>query len=389
MKRTIRDLKNITGKRVLVRCDFNVPLDKYGYIKDDTRIVEALPTIQYLVEKNAKVILCSHLGRPKGFDKWLSLFPVAVYLMRKFPNRVRFCDRTVGPDVMAEISKMKKGQILVLENTRFVPGEEANSEGFASQLASLADLYVDDAFGSAHRKHASNYGVALKLPNAIGFLMEKELKVFDELFHETKHPFVAVVGGAKVEDKLKLIQNFIGKADTIIIGGAMAYTFLLAQGYNVGDSPVVMNQVQQAMKLLNTAKEKGVKVLLPVDHIVMKKGKDSVFDTKTLSRGMVGYDIGKKSIKLFSDAILKAKTVVWNGPVGKYEDKRFARGTTEIAKAIAKSKAYSVVGGGDSVSAVRDCGVAKKISHISTGGGASLQLMSGKTLPAVEIIGDV
>lgn len=384
MKRTIRDLKNIEGKRVLLRCDFNVPLDKYGDILDDTRIFEALPTIKYLVKENVKLIVCSHLGRPNGYDKYLSMFPVAVYLMKHFPNKVKFCNKVVGSEVDSAVAKMKPGEIIVLENLRFQKGEEENAPEFVAELARLADIYVDDAFGVAHRKHASNYGVALKLPNAIGFLIEKEMTVFKKAFEHTEHPFVAIFGGAKVADKLNLINNVMDKADTIIIGGGMAYTFLQAQGYNIGDSIVSLDQVDNAVKILQKAKEKGIEILLPVDHIALTK--DRAVKTSQLSQGMVGLDIGPKTIKLFTEAIMKARQIIWNGPLGKYEDARFKKGTIKIAKAVASSDAYSIVGGGDSVSAVKASGVADKINHLSTGGGASLKLMEGKVLPAIEVI---
>lgn len=384
MKRTIRDLKNIEGKRVLLRCDFNVPLDKYGDILDDTRIFEALPTIKYLVKENVKLIVCSHLGRPNGYDKYLSMFPVAVYLMKHFPNKVKFCNKVVGPEVDSAVAKMKPGEIIVLENLRFQKGEEENAPEFVAELARLADIYVDDAFGVAHRKHASNYGVALKLPNAIGFLIEKELTIFKKAFEHTERPFVAIFGGAKVADKLNLINNVMDKADTIIIGGGMAYTFLQAQGYNIGDSIVSLDQVDNAVEILQKAKEKGIEILLPVDHIALMK--DRTVKTSQLSQGMVGLDIGPKTIKLFTEAIMKARQIIWNGPLGKYEDARFKKGTIKIAKAVASSDAYSIVGGGDSVSAVKASGVADKINHLSTGGGASLKLMEGKVLPAIEVI---
>ena len=386
MKRTIRDLKNIDGKRILLRCDFNVPLDNYGDILDDNRIVQELPTISYLVKQNVKLIVCSHVGRPNGYDKYLSMFPVAVCLMKYFPNRVKFCNKVVGPEVQAAVSKMKNGDILVLENLRFNPGEEENSPEFVSQLASLADIYVDDAFGVSHRRHASNYGVALKLPNAIGFLIEKEVSVFKQAFETPQHPFVAIFGGAKVSDKLNLINNVMDKADIIIIGGGMAYTFLQAQGQNIGDSIVALDQIENAKQILENAKQKGIKILLPVDHVALWKEKDKVVRTNTLYKGLVGLDIGNKTIKLFTSAIMSAEQIIWNGPLGKYEDPRFKKGTIKIAKAVAKSEAYSIVGGGDSVSAVKASGVADKINHLSTGGGASLKLMEGKILPAVEVI---
>lgn len=384
MKRTIRDLKNIQDKRVLLRCDFNVPLDNYGDILDATRIDASIPTIKYLVDQNCKLIICSHLGRPKGYDKYLSLFPVAVCLMKYFPNKVRFCPKVTGPVVEKYIDEMKNGDILVLENLRFDPREEENDPSFVKELASYCDVYVDDAFGVAHRKHASNYGVALKKPNAIGFLIEKELKVFEKAFQNPKKPFVAIFGGAKVKDKLLLIKNIIGKADTVLIGGGMAYTFLLAEGINIGKSIVDLALVDEAKKILSDAKNANMKVLLPVDHVALKGEK--VVKTTFLDADMVGLDIGKKTAKMFTEEIKKAGQIVWNGPLGKYEDKRFKNGTLQVAKAVAKSSAYSIVGGGDSVGAINTLGFADKIDHLSTGGGASMKLMEGKTLPAVEVI---
>lgn len=385
MKRTIRDLTDLKGKKVLLRCDFNVPLDNWGDILNDNRIKEELPTISYLVSKGAKVIVCSHLGRPKGFDKFLSLFPVAVYLMKHFPNKVKFVSKVVGEEVNNAIEKMNNGEIIMLENLRFMKGETENDPKFVKELASLADIYVDDAFGVAHRKQASNYGVALKLPNAVGFLIEKELKVFDKAFQNPAHPFIAIFGGAKVDDKLNLINNVLGMADTIIIGGGMAYTFLQAQGKSIGKSLVSHDLIDDAQAILQKAEEKGIKILLPVDHVALNE-KGKVVKTKELSKDMTGLDIGPKTLKLFKKELQNAKQIVWNGPVGKYEDERFRNGTVKLAKAVAESGAYSIVGGGDSVSAIEVAGVADKISHLSTGGGASLKLMEGKVLPAIEVI---
>lgn len=384
MKRTIRDLKNLKDKRVLLRCDFNVPLDKYGDILDDTRIFESLPTIKYLNEQNCKLILCSHLGRPKGYDKYLSLFPVAVYLMKRFPNKVKFCPKASGKEVTNAVKNLKSGEILLLENLRFDPREEQNDPTFVKELASLADVYVDDAFGVAHRKHASNYGVALKLPNAVGFLIEKELNVFTKAFENPARPFVAIFGGAKVKDKLTLINNVIGKADTILIGGGMAYTFLLAKGVNIGRSIVDLDLVDDAKTILERAEKEGTKILLPIDHVALEGNK--IRKVYLMDQDMMGLDIGNDTIKLFKKEIKTAGQILWNGPVGKYEDPRFKKGTYEIAKAVAKSKAYSIVGGGDSVGAINTLGFAKKINHLSTGGGASMKLMEGKVLPAIEVI---
>ncbi len=387
MKKTIRDLKDIKGKRVFLRCDFNVPLDNYGDILDDTRISAEVPTIKYLADKGARVILCSHLGRPKcSYDKYLSLFPVAVYLMKVFPNKVKFSRAPAGPDAQREVEKLKDGEILLLENVRFLEGEEANSPKVVQELSKLADIYVNDAFGVCHRKHASTYGLSVKLPNAIGFLIEKEINIFEEALKSPKHPFVAIFGGAKVDDKISLIHNVMDKADTIIIGGGMAYTFLQAQGRKVGKSIVSLDKVDDAQEILETAKAKGIKILLPVDHLALIKSKDKVIKTKTLDGEMIGLDIGNETIKLFTKEIANARQIIWNGPVGKYEDGRFKKGTTKIAKAVAKADAYSIVGGGDSVSAIKTCGFADRIGHLSTGGGASLKLMEGKPLPALEVI---
>ena len=385
MKKTIRDLKDLKGKRVLLRCDFNVPLDNYGDILDDTRISAEIPTIKYLADHGAKVIVCSHLGRPKSsYDKYLSLFPVAVYLMKVFPNRVKFSRSPAGKEAEAEVAKLKEGEILLLENVRFLEGEEINNPKVVQELCKLADIYVNDAFGVTHRKHASTYGVAVKLPNAIGFLVEKELNVFENAFKSPKHPFVAIFGGAKVDDKINLINNVMDKADTIIIGGGMAYTFLQAQGKKIGRSIVSLDKVDDAQAILDAAKAKGIKIMLPVDHVVLDG--DKVVKTQKLDGNMVGLDIGNASIKLFTKEILNARQIVWNGPVGKYEDARFKKGTMKIAKAVAKADAYSIVGGGDSVSAVKASGFADRIGHLSTGGGASMKLMEGKPLPAIEII---
>ncbi len=388
MIRTIRDFHDLKGKKVLLRADFNVPLDSFGDILDDTRIREEIPTIKYLVDQGARVIVCSHLGRPKGYDKYLSLFPVATKLMKYFPNKVRFCDKTSVNDVKSWFPRMDEGDILVMENLRFDSREEENDPVFVSELASLADYYVNDAFGSCHRKHASTYGVAIKLPSAIGFLVEKELKVFSKALENPVHPYVAVFGGAKISDKLGVLDSAVKKADTILIGGGMAYTFLLAQGHIVGKSIVSLENIQVARNILNKAYDNGVRIVLPIDHIVLKPD-GKVAKTKDIDREDVGLDIGPETIKLFKEEISKAKQIIWNGPLGKYEDARFRTGTLKIAKAIAKSDAYSIVGGGDSVSAVNLCGVAKKISYISTGGGASLKLMEGKMLPAIEVVDQV
>ena len=386
MLKTIRELKNLRDKRVLLRADFNVPLNDEGDIIDDTRILAELPTISYLMDKGAKVIICSHLGRPNGFDKYLSLFPVAVNLMQHFPGKVKFCDKTIGEEVKQEISKMKAGDVLLLENTRFDSREKANDKKFADELASLADFYVNDAFGTCHRKHASTYGVAIKLPSAIGFLIEKELNVFRKVLKNPSHPYVAIFGGAKVQDKLPMISSVVDQADTILIGGGMAYTFLQAKGINTGESLVELDKVNEAKKILEKAEKKNVKIVLPVDHVVWDRQIERRVKTDVLLNGMVGLDIGKKTIKLFEKEIKTAKQVIWNGPLGRYEDPDYRKGTMQIAKALAKSPADTIVGGGDSVSAVKESGVENKITFLSTGGGASLALIEGQRLPALDVI---
>ena len=386
MFKTVKDLKDLEGKRVLLRCDFNVPVNKDGEVVDDSRIVQALPTIRYLVERNAKVIICSHLGRPKGYDKYLSLLPVAVYLMKYFPDKVRFCEQTVGPEAQNAVQNVKNGEILLLENTRFDPREEANDPEFVRELASLADIFVNDAFGVAHRKHASTYGVAIKLPSVIGLLIEKEIKVLEDAINNPKHPFVAIFGGAKIGDKLPLLHNIVTKADTILIGGGMAYTFLLAQGYNIGNSIVSLDLVNDAKNILLEAEQHNVKIVLPVDHLVLKDGSNAVYKTTQLEDGYTGFDIGNKTIALFKQEIAHANQIIWNGPLGKFEDPRFKKGTFKIAKALAKSDAYTIVGGGDSLNAVKSCGIEKKIGYLSTGGGVSLKLLAGQKLVALDVI---
>jgi len=386
MLKTIKDLKDLKGKRVLLRADFNVPLDKDGDILDENRITAELPTIAYLIKQGARVIICSHLGRPKGYDKYLSLFSVAVCLMKHFPNKVKFCDKTIGPEAEKMAKDLKDGEILLLENTRFDPREKENDRMFAESLAKLADIYVNDAFASAHRKHASTYGVATKLPSAIGFLVEKEVRVFEKALSKPQRPFVAIFGGAKVEDKLGMISSVLDKADVILIGGAMAYTFLLSKGHNVGNSMVALDRVNDAYQILKKAEAKGVKIVLPVDHVALNEATGRVVKTTELGENLNGRDIGAKTIKLFCQEIAKAGQVIWNGPLGEYENPKYRKGTVKIAKAIAASHADSIIGGGDSVSAAKVAGVADKISYLSTGGGASLFLLEGKALPVLEVI---
>ena len=390
MKRTIRDI-DVTNKRVLLRVDYNVPINNDLKIVDDERIVATLPTINYLLEHNAKVIICSHLGRPNGqVDSKLSLRPVLSRLSKLLDKPVSFAEDVLSNNTKEMIDKMHEGDILMLENIRFYPEEEKNNAEFAARLAELADIYVFEAFATAHRKHASTYGVSKLLPNAIGFLVEQELEMFDKVMTNPSHPFVAILGGAKVSDKLPVVENLLDVADTILIGGGMSYTFVKAIGGAVGNSIVDNTKLELAKEILDKAKEKGVKVILPIDNIGAKEFSEDA-DSKRFMSGFFdesyqGMDIGPKTIKMFKRAIKKAKTIVWNGPLGVYEYDRFRKGTNKIAKYVAKSKAVSLIGGGDSIAAIQNLGYAKKITHLSTGGGASLTLLQGKKLPCVEVI---
>lgn len=393
-KMTLEDLE-VKGKRVLVRCDFNVPMDDEGNITDDRRIVSSLPTIEYLIENGAKVILMSHLGRPKGeANPKYSLAPVARRLSELLNKEVIFAkdDRVVSDDVKVIVSKMNEGDVVLLENTRFRKEEEKNDDNFAKELASLGDLYVNDAFGTSHRAHASNVGVSKWLPSAVGYLVEKEISTMGKALENPEKPFVAILGGAKVSDKIGVIQNLLNKVDMILIGGGMAYTFLKAQGYEIGTSILEEDKVDLANQLLKEAEEKKVKLLLPVDIVVAKEFKnDTEFKTvkiDSIPKDMMGMDIGEETIKLFSDEIRKAKTIVWNGPMGVFEMENFKKGTESIAKAMAESDAITIVGGGDSASAVEKAGFGEKITHISTGGGASLEFLEGKELPGIAAISD-
>ena len=388
MKRTIRDLVDLEGKKVLLRVDFNVPHDKYGEILDITRIEEEIPTMKYLVEKGAKLIVLSHMGRPDGFDINLSMWPISLILLRYFPGKVEFYQKKVNEDVKKKIDAMANGSILLLENVRFYKGETTNDPELAKEFASLADIFVFDAFATSHRKHASTYGASCLLPNAIGFLVEKEVNALERAIKEPQRPFVAIFGGLKVEDKIKVLNNIVEKADVILIGGGMAYPFLAAKGIGVGISNATSECVTIAKSIIDKAERLGKKLVLPVDHVAVKEGErtSKPFVTKTLSGNMLGKDIGPATIKLFKKEIAKAGQVVWNGPLGQYEEKGFKRGTGEIAIAVANRKCFSVVGGGDSVNAVKSCGLQGKISHISTGGGATMKFLEGTTLPCIEII---
>ncbi len=387
-KRTIKHLEDLNGKRVLVRVDFNVPL-KNGQITDDTRIRAALPTINYLLSQGAAVVLMSHLGRPKGVDPSQSLKPAAERLSELIGRPVQFAEDCVGEPAEAKSRTLKPGDVLLLENLRFHKAEEKNDPDFAKQLAAHGDVYVNDAFGSAHRAHASVEAVAHFLPAAAGFLMEKEINYLGGVLDNPQRPFVAILGGAKISDKLPVIENLAKLADKLIIGGGMANTFLKAQGYEMGDSLVENDAIEQARELLATC---GDKMILPVDAVVADAFSNDA-NTETVSVGGVkpGWrilDIGPHTIIKYVDALKGARTIFWNGPMGVFEFPKFAAGTTEIAKAVAASGATSVIGGGDSVAAVEQAGVADKISHISTGGGASLEFMEGKVLPGVAALPD-
>lgn len=393
MKKTIRDI-DVSSKHVLVRVDYNVPMNTELKIVDDTRITATLPTIKYLIEHGAKVIICSHLGRPKGEqDNKLSLRPVLARLSKILDKPVSFAEDILDPSTKELVDNMHDGDVLMLENIRFYPEEEKNDPKFAKALADLADVFVLEAFGTAHRKHASTYGVAKHIPAVAGFLVEQELKMFDKVLNNPDHPFVAILGGAKIADKLPVIENLLDKVDTILIGGGMAYTFIKAIGGNIGQSLLDNSKLDLAKEILDKAKEKGVKVILPIDNVGAKDFSEDT-EVKTFSSGFFlddyqGMDIGPKTTKMFKKVIKKAKTIVWNGPLGVYEYERFKRGTNKIAKYVAKSKAISVIGGGDSIAAVQALGVAKKVTHLSTGGGASLMLLQGKSLPCVEIIEEI
>ena len=395
-KKTVKDL-DVKGKKVLVRVDFNVPLSKEekGKIADDARIKAAIPTINYLSENGAKVILMSHLGRPKGeANPEFSLKPVADYLANEYKDKFTFIpsDLVVDEKIKEEVNKLEDGQIALLENTRYRKEETKNGEDFAKELASLADLYVNDAFGTSHRAHASNVGVASILPSAVGFLIEKEIEVMGKALEDPDHPFVSILGGAKVSDKIGVIENLITKVDTILIGGGMAYTFLKAQGKEIGKSLLEEDKMDLSLELIEKAKANGVEILLPVDVVIADKIEAGVateiVDIDNIPVDKEALDIGPKTAKLFADKIKEAKTVVWNGPMGVFEIKEFSNGTNEVAKALAESDAVTIVGGGDSALAIEMAGLKDKITHVSTGGGASLEFLEGKELPGITAIED-
>jgi phosphoglycerate kinase len=391
-KKTVRDI-DVTGKRVLVRVDFNVPQDKKtSEITDDTRIKAALPTIKYLIEHKARVILCSHLGRPKGVTPELTLKPVAQRLAKLLGQPVQIAGDCVGPGAEGATLALKDGEVLLLENLRFHEEEEKNDPAFAKLLASLAEVYVNDAFGTAHRAHASTAGVAKYLPAVAGFLMEKELEYLGKALAEPKRPFVMIVGGAKVSDKITMLENILPKVDALVIGGGMANTFLKAQGLDVGKSKVENEQLDFARGLVAKAKEKGVHLLLPIDAVAAEKF-EAASPSQTVPVDKVPkdwqlLDIGPQTVKRFSEEIKKAHTVVWNGPLGVFEFPAFARGTQAVASLLAKLDATTIIGGGDTAAAVEQQGLAGKMTHVSTGGGASLEFLEGKTLPGVAALLD-
>ncbi len=387
-KKMVTDL-DVRGKKVLVRVDFNVPINN-GTVGDDSRIQAALPTIEYLLAEGAAVILCSHLGRPKGEVKpELSLKPVADYLGTLLEAPVTFAEDCIGETAESAVEALEFGQVLLLENTRFHAGEKKNDPEMAKQLASLAELYVNDAFGTAHRAHASTAGVADYLPAAAGFLLEKEIKYLGNAIAEPERPFVTILGGAKVSDKVPVIENLLEKSDRILIGGGMANTFFKAQGYALADSLVEDEVLDIAKKLLDKA---GSKIVLPVDVVIADafdaEAADKIMDVGDVPAGWRILDIGPRTVKAFSDIIKRAGTVVWNGPMGVFEFEKFARGTFEVAKAVAESEATGIIGGGDSTSAIKKSGLEDKITHISTGGGASLEMLEGKTLPGLAALDD-
>ena len=393
MKKTVKDV-DVRSKRVLVRVDYNVPLDAQGNVSDDKRITASLPTINYLLEQGARIILCSHLGRPKGeVKKEFSLAPVAKRLKELLPNvNIYFASDCIGEEAQQKAAALKDGEILLLENLRFHKEEEKNDPEFAKKLASLAEIYVNDAFGTVHRAHASTAGVAAYLPAVAGFLIGKELSIMGGALENPERPFVAILGGAKVADKIGVITNLLNKCDTLLIGGGMAYTFFKAMGYEIGDSLLDAESIDLAKQLMETAKEKGVKLLLPVDTVVAKAfaadAEHMTGASNAIPAGWQGLDIGEKTRELFAAEIKNAKTVIWNGPMGVFEFPEFAKGTEAVAKACAECGGTTIIGGGDSASAVKKLGYADKMTHISTGGGASLEFLEGKVLPGVAALND-
>ena len=391
-KKTIQDI-DLKGKKVFVRCDFNVPMDENQNITDNRRIVAALPTIRYLIEQNCKIILSSHLGRPKGeFKKEFSLAPVAKELSKQLGQEVLMAEDVVGESAQKLAENLQPGQVMLLENVRFHKEETDNDPEFAKKLASFGEIFVNDAFGTAHRAHASTEGVSHYLPSVSGFLIEKELKFLGDALNNPERPFVAILGGAKVSDKIGVIDSLLEKVDTLMIGGGMAYTFFKAQGYEVGNSLCEPDKCELALSLMEKAKNKGVKLMLPVDTKIGREFKPDT-ESKTVAwteipEGWEGFDIGEKTIEMFKNELKNAKTVIWNGPVGLFEFDQFAIGTNEIAKTLADLDATTIIGGGDSGAAVAKAGLADKMTHICTGGGASLEFLEGKKLPGIECLLD-
>jgi 3-phosphoglycerate kinase len=392
-KKSVQDI-DVNGKKVLLRCDFNVPLDKEtGEITDNKRIIAALPTIKYLLENNAAVIACSHLGRPKGeFIPSLSMAPVAAALSELLGVPVIAAKDVIGEDAKAKAAALQPGQIMLLENVRYHKEETKNDPEFAKELASMAEIYVSDAFGTVHRAHATTEGVSHYLPAVCGFLVEKELKVLGGALDEPKRPFVAILGGSKVSDKLGVISNLLEKADSLLIGGGMAYTFIKAQGGTIGKSLCEDDKLDYALEMIEKAKQNGVKLLLPVDTVAGAEfspdAEPVVVETMAIPDELMGMDIGPKTREVYADEVKKAATVVWNGPMGVFEFDNYANGTIAVAKALAESDAFSIIGGGDSAAAAKKFGFADQISHISTGGGASLEFLEGKELPGVACLLD-
>ncbi|KGI37403.1 phosphoglycerate kinase [Clostridium tetani] len=393
-KKTIEDI-DVKGRKVLVRCDFNVPL-KDGKITDENRLMGALPTIKYIMEKGGKVILCSHLGKPKGEPKQeLSLAPVAKRLSELLNKEVLFPadNEVVGENAKKAVENMKDGDVILLQNTRYRKEETKNEETFSKELASLADIFVNDAFGTAHRAHCSTVGVTEFVATSVcGYLIQKELKFLGNAVENPQRPFIAILGGAKVSDKINVINNLLEKVDTLIIGGGMSYTFQKAQGYTIGSSLLEEDKIDYAKEMIEKAKEKGVKLLLPVDNVAAEKFAEDaeaiITEDQNIKEGYMGLDIGPKTSKLYSQEVQSAKTVVWNGPMGVFEFEKFAKGTIEVAKAMAESEATTIIGGGDSAAAVNQLGFGDKMTHISTGGGASLEFLEGKELPGIAALND-
>lgn len=390
-KKTVEDI-NVSGKKVIARMDFNVPL-KDGVITDDKRIREAMKTIKYLSDHGAKTILVSHLGRPKGeFNPKYSLAPIAARISELLGKPVTLAKDVIGEDAKAKAAALKNGDVMLLENVRFHAEEEQNDKEFSKKLASMAEIFVNDAFGTAHRAHSSTAGIADYLPAVCGFLIKKEIEIMGAALAHPARPFVAILGGAKVSDKIGVIESLLDKVDTILIGGGMAYTFFKAQGHDIGTSICELDKLDFANELIAKAKKKKVNLLLPLDTVVADEfkndAKKKTVDFNAIPADMMGMDIGEKTVKLFTKEILKAKTVVWNGPMGVFEFENFANGTRKIAKAVADSGSVSIIGGGDSAAAIEILGYADKVTHISTGGGASLEFLEGKVLPGIDVLED-